>query len=381
MNGWSRQLITLLACGLLSLALQAGSLPEEKSRLSASAFKQMAVDLGLRESATPVREHPGWKAPEKVVVWLLDGWDLSGLQAAAPGVEVVAVNSMEAAEAEVGDAQAVIGLCSERVVGRGSELTWVQVYTSGVDRCVGNPSIRSGDKLLTNGQRIASPALAEHAIALMMGLVRGIDLYHANQVGGQWQSEVGMARSDFMELDGRTALVVGLGGIGTQVARKAHGLGMRVLATRGSRREGPEFVDYVGLADETVSLATQADVVNNTAPLTESTRGMFDRAFFQAMKPSAYFVSVGRGASTVTADLVAALEAGEIAGAGLDVTDPEPLPRGHPLWTAPRVLITPHTGGRSDRGRQRLFLLVQENLRRYVAGEPLYSVVDIERGY
>jgi phosphoglycerate dehydrogenase-like enzyme len=99
------------------------------------------------------------------------------------------------------------------------------------------------------------------------------------------------------------------------------------------------------------------------------------------MKPTAYFISVGRGASTVTADLVAALESGAIAGAGLDVTDPEPLPEGHALWTMPRVIITPHTAGRSDKGRDRLFLLVQENLRRYVAGEPMLSVVDIERGY
>jgi phosphoglycerate dehydrogenase-like enzyme len=99
------------------------------------------------------------------------------------------------------------------------------------------------------------------------------------------------------------------------------------------------------------------------------------------MKPTAYFISVGRGASTVTDDLIAALEKGEIAGAGLDVTDPEPLPEGHPLWTTPRVIISPHTAGRSDKGRERLFLMVRENLRRYVAGEPLLSVVDIERGY
>ena len=99
------------------------------------------------------------------------------------------------------------------------------------------------------------------------------------------------------------------------------------------------------------------------------------------MKPTAFFISVGRGASTVTDDLVAALESGQIAGAGLDVTDPEPLPADHPLWRTPRVIISPHTGGRSDKSRERLFLLVQENLRRYVAGEPLLSVVDIERGY
>jgi phosphoglycerate dehydrogenase-like enzyme len=156
---------------------------------------------------------------------------------------------------------------------------------------------------------------------------------------------------------------------------------MRVIATRGSRREGPVYVDYVGLADEVNELAARADVVINTAPLTDRTRGMFDTAFFAAMKSTAYFISVGRGASTVTADLVTALETGAIAGAGLDVTDPEPLPEGHVLWAMPRVIISPHTGGRSDKGRDRLFLLVQENLRRYVAGEPMLSVVDIKRGY
>lgn len=214
-----------------------------------------------------------------------------------------------------------------------------------------------------------------------MALVRGLDIYHANQLKGTWQRNVGLDRSDFMELEGRTVLIVGLGGIGSQTAKRAHGLGMRVIATRGSRREGPDYVDYVGLPDEVYELAGRADVVINTAPLTERTRGMFDAKFFAAMKSTAYFISVGRGASTVTKDLVAALEEGKITGAGLDVTDPEPLPQNHPLWTMPRVIISPHTGGRSDKSRDRLFLLVQENLRRYVAGEPMLSVVDIERGY
>ena len=128
-------------------------------------------------------------------------------------------------------------------------------------------------------------------------------------------------------------------------------------------------------------LAAQADVVINTAPLTDQTRGIFNSAFFDAMKPEAFFISVGRGGSTVTDDLIAALTSGSIAGAGLDVTDPEPLPKGHPLWTTPRVIISPHTAGRSDKGRDRLYLMVKENLRRYVNGEPMLSVVDIERGY
>ncbi len=119
----------------------------------------------------------------------------------------------------------------------------------------------------------------------------------------------------------------------------------------------------------------------NAAPLTASTRHMFDAGFFKAMKPNAYFISVGRGESTVTADLVAALKNGDIAGAGLDVTDPEPLPADHELWNLPRVIVTPHMAAMSPESIQRIFLLVGENVRRYATGEPLLSVVDIDRGY
>jgi phosphoglycerate dehydrogenase-like enzyme len=367
----------LLACCLLCPAVWADAVDDEV----ASATRAMIEALGLRESATAVRDLPGWRKPAKVVAWLDSPERLAALQAVAPGVEIVAVASVEEATREVVGAQALLGFCDQEILAQGAELHWVQVYWSGVEDCVVNPGMLQGNKVLTNGQAIASPALAEHAIALMMALVRGLDAYHANQLAGAWQPDIGLERSDFMELEGRTVLVVGLGGIGTQTAKRAHGLGMRVIATRGSRREGPDYVDYVGLADETLELARQADVVINTTPLTDATRGLFDAAFFKAMKPNAYFISVGRGASTVTDDLVAALKAGEIAGAGLDVTDPEPLPQGHPLWTTPRVLISPHTAGSSDRSRERLHLLVRENLRRYVAGEPLLSVVDIERGY
>jgi phosphoglycerate dehydrogenase-like enzyme len=363
------------------VAVVADSQPADQAPQTASAIQAMIDQLGLRESPVPSRELPGWSKPEKVVVRADRPDRLTELQAVAPGIEIVLVEDLAHAVVEAADAQAVIGFCNEELFLNAPQLHWVQVYWAGVDRCVVLPGLRQGNKLLTNAQRISSPALAEHAIALMMALVRGLDLYHGNQLKGSWQRNVGMDREDFMELEGRTVLIVGLGGIGTQTAKRAHGLGMRVIATRGSRREGPDYVDYVGLADEAITLAAQADVVINTAPLTDRTRGMFNAEFFAAMKPTAYFVSVGRGESTVTDDLIASLETGAIAGAGLDVTDPEPLPEGNPLWTMPRVIISPHTGGQSDKGRDRLFLLVQENLRRYVAGEPMLSVVDIERGY
>ena len=384
MNGSVRRMAALgRAIGLaVTLVVFAGASTADQDGQGARQDVQAMIDeLGLREAKVAVRDLPGWDGLRKAVVRLDRTELLPVLQAAAPGAEIVLVDSVEAAVREVGDAQALVGYCNEEILAAGEQLHWIQVYSAGIDRCVGNPSLHAGDKVMTNGQRIASPALAEHAIALMMALVRGLDLYHTNQLQGSWQRDVGLAGADFMELEGRTALVVGLGGIGTQTAKRAHALGMRVIATRNSRRAGPDYVAYVGLADELLGLARQADVVINTAPLTDATRGMFDAEFFDAMKPSAYFISVGRGASTVTEDLIAALEGGQIAGAGLDVTDPEPLPPGHPLWTAPRVIISPHTAGRSDKGRDRLFMLVAENLRRYAVGEPLLSMVDIERGY
>lgn len=375
-------LVFFIAALLVAPAtLLSDQLADEKQLLLASAVQSMVDELGLVEAEFPVRNLENWSVPTKVVVRTFRPEQLAALKTVAPEVNVVAVSSREEAAGEIADAQVLIGFCDEALLSAAPELLWVQVYSSGVERCVDAPELQGGDMLLTNGQKIGSPALAEHAIALMMALVRGLDVYHASQLRGEWQREADLGSGEFLELEGRTVLVAGLGGIGTQVAERAHGLGMRVIATRGSRREGPGYVDYVGLADEVSELAAQADVVINTAPLTDRTRGMFDAAFFAAMKPTAYFVSVGRGASTVTADLVAALGNGEIAGAGLDVTDPEPLPTGHPLWSMPRVIITPHTAGRSDRSRDRLYLLVQENLRRYVAGEAMLSVVDIERGY
>ena len=372
----------LLLILILLPALASADSSEPGNLPSANPAVQAVIEtMGLRESSIASRDLPGWSVPRKIVVWPIGDTSLEEWQAVAPGVEIVFVQTREEVAAEGADAQAVVGFCNQEFLSRAPEIFWVQVYASGVERCVSIPEMKQGHKLLTNGQRIASPALAEHAIAMMMMLARGLDIYHGNQLEGKWKRQTELSRTDHIELAGRTALVVGLGGIGTQVAKRAHGLGMRVIATRGSRREGPDYVEYVGLADEVNELAAKADVVINTTPLTDNTRGMFDAAFFDAMKSSGYFISVGRGASTVTDDLVAALQSGEIAGAGLDVTDPEPLPEGHPLWTTPRVIISPHTAGRSDKGRERLKLMVMENLRRYVAGEPMLSVVDIERGY
>jgi phosphoglycerate dehydrogenase-like enzyme len=140
-------------------------------------------------------------------------------------------------------------------------------------------------------------------------------------------------------------------------------------------------VSYVGLPDELPKLTREADYVVNCLPLTRETTGLFNAEYFATMKPSAYFISVGRGQSTVTADLIAALEAHKIAGAGLDVVDPEPLPAESPLWHLPNVVITPHISAYTAVTFEQRDTLLRENLRRFVAGDALLAVVDLGRGY
>jgi phosphoglycerate dehydrogenase-like enzyme len=335
--------------------------------------------LGLREDSTPLRDRPDWSPPEIVVAFGGEEF-IARLQAAAPGVEVVDISEEGAWTQYMHRADAVILECSPKVLNDAPKLRWIQIGSAGAERCVSVPGIKERGIVLTNAQRLYGPEIAEHVIAVMFAFTRGLYRYIPAQLEGEWQRRL-VPTSDHWELEGKTLLVVGLGGIGTEIAWRAEALGMRVVATRRSSREGPEFVDYVGTADEMVDLARQADVVVNATPLTPETTGMFDAEFFAAMKPTAYFINIGRGKSVVTDDLVAALESGAIAGAGLDVTDPEPLPSGHPLWRLPNVIITPHISGNSDGAWERLQILIEENLRRFVAGDRMLSVVNVERGY
>ena len=215
------------------------------------------------------------------------------------------------------------------------------MLSAGVERCVGIPAVGERGLLVTNMQRVAGPVMAEHVMAMTFALARDLPAYISAQGSGRWEREPrGAIRA--VSLEGKTMLVAGLGGIGVEVAQRAHAIGMRVIATRASGREGPDFVSYVGLPDEMLKLLPEADVVVDTLPLTEQTRQTFDARSFAAMKSGAFFINVGRGGTVVTADLVNALKQNHLGGAALDVTDPEPLPQDHPLWHLPNVIITPH---------------------------------------
>jgi phosphoglycerate dehydrogenase-like enzyme len=342
-----------------------------------SSAAELIDKLGLHVAAQPVRERPGWRPPRVVLINKEMAELLPALQQAAPRAKLIEVST--ATPGQIAAADATIGVCSAEVLAQAKQLQWIQWPAAGVDRCVQQPLLHERHLLLTNLQRTMGPSMAEHVLAMMLALSRHFDYFLKQQQGAHWAHED--TTPQLSDLDGKTVLVVGLGGIGTEVARRAHALGMRVIATRASGRSGPDYVSYVGLPDELQKLAKDADFIVNCAPLTAQTTGIFNREFFAAVKPGAYFISVGRGRSTVTADLIAALSSGRLAGAGLDVVDPEPLPADSPLWHLPNVLITPHISADTAVSQEQRNLVLVENLRRYAAGEPMLSVVDIERGY
>lgn len=368
-----RQSLFLVGLLLASSTIWAKGSPDPKATA-------LIRELELKASPTASRDLPGWKVPTRIVVATDDPTQIKALQATLPDIEVLAAAQGDELKAQLADAEVAVGLCDADTLASGRKLHWIQAMWVGVERCLAVPGFAESGIVLTNMQRTSSPPIAEHAIALMLALTRGLPNSVRNQQTGNWNPDAPPSLP-MREVGGRTLLVVGLGGIGTEVARRAHGLGMRVIATRNSSREGPDYVVKVGLSDELLALAAEADVVVNAVPLTPATTNIFDKKFFDTLKPGAYFINVARGGSVVTADLVAALKSGKLAGAGLDVTEPEPLPADHELWKLPNVIITPHVAAQSDAQGERNWIVAQENLRRYAAGEPLLNVVDVARGY
>jgi phosphoglycerate dehydrogenase-like enzyme len=367
-----------LTLGVLATGARAAT-AEPASAAAAPSAAHLIETLGLHVAPQPVRERQGWRSPRIVLVNPELHELLPQLQRAAPHAKLIETGAASARELAAADA--ALGVCSTEVLSKAQQLQWIQWLAAGVERCVQQPLVRERHMLLTNLQRTMGPSMAEHVMGMMLVLSRHLDYFLRQQQQAHWVKDDDAQGPQLVDLEGRTVLVVGLGGIGTEVARRAHAFGMRVIATRASGRTGPEFVSYVGLPDELPKLAKDADFIVNCTPLTPQTTGIFDKEFFASVKPGAYFISVGRGRSTVTADLIAALASGKLAGAGLDVVDPEPLPPDSPLWHLPNVIITPHVSADTPFAEEQRNAVVVENLRRYAGGEPMLSVVDVERGY
>ncbi|OGQ48001.1 MAG: hypothetical protein A3H42_02255 [Deltaproteobacteria bacterium RIFCSPLOWO2_02_FULL_46_8] len=252
-----------------------------------------------------------------------------------------------------------------------STLRWIHASGAGCEEFL-IPELLESDVVLTNGRVIQGPEVADHALALLLALTRNLHYV----LRGKTQD---IPRP--VELRDKTAVIVGVGGVGMLVAERLHASGMRVVGVDAEYLPMVRAVDQWYLPERLHEALALADAVVLCVPVTDRTRKMFGKKAFSAMQPSAYFVNVCRGVVVDTEILTEALRQGKIKAAGLDVTDPEPLPEDHPLYSMPNVIITPHRAGLSDHNRNRSFELVRQNVKRFVKGESLINVVNKQLGY
>ena len=298
----------------------------------------------------------------------------SRLKTALPEMHIVVAESADEAARAVGEADAAFGTMPEKLLRDARKLRWLQAPQAAPPAGYYYPALIAHAVVVTNFREIYNDHIGAHIMAFVLAFARGFHHYFPRQVRREWRREPD--DSGVIHLPDATALIVGVGGIGSEAARLAAAFGMHVMGVDARRREAPPGVLKLDGPDALDALLPLADFVILTVPHTPATEGFMNRARFQRMKRTAFFINIGRGMTTRLDDLVAALRAGEIAGAGLDVFEQEPLPADHPLWTMPGVLITPHTAGHGPFLDDRRLEVLLDNCRRFLAGEPLRNVVD-----
>jgi phosphoglycerate dehydrogenase-like enzyme len=320
--------------------------------------------------------------PKKIVMlggaqqsWAVNEDALKRYRAAAPGARIV-VAGPESAAAEIEDADAFVGNLTPQLFARAKRLKWVQAYSAGVEGYAFKEFVDS-DVTLTNCKIAQGPNIADHAMAMLLAFTRGLHRYIPGRTREEWD------RGDpgLLELTGMTAVVIGVGGIGSQIAVRAHAHGMRVIGVDPKDLPILPFLAKSVRPDRLDEVLPEADVVFVSAPLTAQSKGMMGRRQFGLMKNNGYFIAVSRGELYDTGALVQALDSKRLAGAGLDATSPEPLPKGHALWKFENVIITPHVATHSPKARARRIETIGDNMGRFVRGEGLVNVVEKQKGY
>ncbi len=301
------------------------------------------------------------------------GWGRR-LAEAMPEVRVVIAEDQATAEREIVDAEAAFGWLPRDVLAKAQRLRWLQAPQAAPAAGYYYPELIAHSLAVTNFREIFNDHISTHIMAFVLAFARGLHVYIPQQLQREWKKpkeDLGV-----VHLPEATALIVGVGGIGAETARLAAAFGMTVLATDARRTEPPPGVAELHKPEALDALLPRADFVILTVPHTPATEGFMHRARFQRMKRSAFFINIGRGMTTKLDDLVAALRAGEIAGAALDVFEQEPLPAEHPLWTMPNVLLTPHMAGYGPYLNDRRYQIMIDNCRAFLDGKPLRNVVD-----
>lgn len=301
------------------------------------------------------------------------------LRQAAPSLNIV-FPAREHLLKELADADGVVGGLTREQFLAAKKLRWMQATSAGVENFLtAIPELKNSPVTVTNMKIVQGIEIADHALALLLALTRRLDVAIADRKAETWRSLADYGPP--LELHGKTAVVVGVGGIGTQIAIRAKAFGMTVIGVDPKDLPYTPFLDRTVWPDRLDSVLPAADVVFISAPHTPETDRMIKAEQFAQMKKGVIFIAVSRGKIYDNLALVAALQSGQVAAAGLDVTDTEPLPKGHPLWKTGRVIITPHIAGRSDGEGPRYFELYKDNLVRFAKGEPLRHTVDKEKGY
>lgn len=325
----------------------------------------------------------------------IDETRVARLSAVSPTLRIVNCRDSAQADDAIGDADGFFGKITPTLLKAARKLRWVQSPTASLEHYL-FPELVEHPCVLSNMRGLFSDVIADHVMGFVLCFARNLHVYWRQQTERKW-APIGdaCAVTDFVTAPGtltpmdrahrhlsdQTLGVVGVGHIGAEIARRASAFGMTVIGVDPH----PRTVDEINLAvwpmDRLPELLATADYTVIAAPHTPQTEGLFDRGLMQQMKPSAILINIGRGAIVKLDDLVAALQAGEIAGAALDVCEIEPLPSEHPLWTMPNVILTPHVAAASPRVPERHLETLVENVRRFVHGEPPLTLVDKRKWY
>jgi phosphoglycerate dehydrogenase-like enzyme len=298
------------------------------------------------------------------------------LEAAGTGATLVETKDPARQREEIVDTDVLFGRVTPEIYARNTKLRYYHSIGAGVDAIL-TPELVQSDVILASEKGEVGIHLAEHAFALLLGLTRGLHTAIRTPDYGL-REPIRRAQCELHEL---TMGIVGFGGVGREVARRALGFGMRVLAVDIEDVAPEPGVEAIWKPERLMEMLGLSDAVVIALPLTKATHHLFTRDLFRRMRPTAVLVNVTRGAIVYGDDLLTALDEGLIGGAGLDVTDPEPLPAGHRLWTHPKAIVTPHTAGGSPRRAGRVIRTFCENLRRLHTGAPLLALIDKHKGY
>ena len=294
----------------------------------------------------------------------------------APELELKVVESSSNYSRLLKESEIVFGWPKTDFVKKSEKLKWLHLPSAGVDRYADKEIYQNQDIKLTNSSGVYGKPIAEHVFAMIMAHNRNLIDYAYDKKEKKWKR-----KNEIKDFFDSTVGILGLGDIGTTIAKRAKAWGAEVLALKRTMTELPDYVDQIYLNQDLDKLLKKSDYVILTLPGTPATEGIIGREEFKLMKDSAFIVNIGRGTLIKQDDLVEALQEGKIAGAGLDVTEPEPLPETSKLWEMDNVILTPHTSGFSPTNDQRRYEIFKDNLKRYLNNKKLFNKVDFELKY